>query len=262
MREVEARPVSRLEERVRATTTDIKLVPYLMAGYPDGARSVEQGRAYARAGAAAIEVGIPFSDPLADGPVVQRAGQVALANGTTVRRALGIASAVAETGVPVVLMTYVNPILAYDERRFAADAARAGVAGVIIPDLPAEESQPLTGWLRAAGLDTIFLVAPTSPDSRIASIAERSSGFVYCVTLRGVTGARTELAVGLVALLARVRASTDLPVAAGFGISRPGHIRALRGHADAAVVASALLDRAGRGEDPVELVEELMAACR
>lgn len=261
MREIEARPAGRLEERVRAAG-DIKLIPYLMAGYPDRAGSIEQGLAYARAGAAAIEVGIPFSDPLADGPAVQRAGQTALANGTTVRSALEVAAAVAEEDVPVVLMTYVNPILAYDERRFAADAVRAGASGVIIPDLPAEESQPLAGWLRSAGLDTVFLVAPTSPRSRIASIAERSSGFVYCVTLTGVTGARTELADGVVQLLGRVRQVTDLPVAAGFGISRPEHLRALRGYADAAVVGGALLDRVHRGEDPAELAEVLLAACR
>jgi tryptophan synthase alpha chain len=136
------------------------------------------------------------------------------------------------------------------------------VAGVIIPDLPAEEAEPHAGWLRSAGLDVIFLVAPTSPDSRIASIVERSSGFVYCVTVKGVTGARAQLASGLEQLLGRVRSATDLPVAAGFGISFPEHIRTLRGHADAAVVASALLDRVHRGEDPVALVVELLSACR
>src|SRR5262245_34908767 len=261
MHGIEARSVSRLEERVRAAG-DIKLIPYLMAGYPDRAGSVEQGLAYARAGAAAIEVGIPFSDPLGDGPAVQRAGQAALEGGMTVRGALEVARAVAEGGAPVVLMTYVNNVLAYDERRFAADAAAAGVAGVIVVDLPAEESEPLAGWLRSAGLDTVFLVAPTSPDSRIAGIADRSTGFVYCVTVKGVTGARRELAGGLEALLGRVRRCTDLPVAAGFGISRPEHVRALHGHADAVVVASALLERVHRGEDPVALVVELLAACR
>lgn len=261
MREIEARPTSRLEQRVRAAG-DIKLIPYLMAGYPDHARSIEQGLAYARIGAAAIEVGIPYSDPLADGPVVQRAGQAALAGGTTLQSALQVAAAVAEGGAPVVLMTYVNPILAFDERRFAAEAARAGVAGVIIPDLPVDEAQPLAGWIRSAGLDTIFLVAPTSADSRIAGIAEQSTGFVYCVALKGVTGVRTELAPGLAQLLGRVRRATNLPVATGFGISRPEHLRTLLGHADAAVVASALLDRVHRGEDPVELAEELLAACR
>lgn len=258
---IETRRVSALEERVRSAD-DVKLIPYLMAGYPDVAGSVQQGLAYARAGVAAIEVGIPFSDPLADGPVVQRAGQAALTGGMTVRGALRVASEVAAGGAPVVLMTYVNPILAYDERRFAADAVAAGVSGVIIPDLPTEESEPLAGWLRSAGLDVVLLVAPTSPDSRIAGIAERSSGFVYCVTLKGVTGVRAELASGLEGYLERVRRTTDLPIAAGFGISRPEHVRALRGHADAAVVASALLDRVHRGEDPVPLVEELLTACR
>jgi tryptophan synthase alpha chain len=258
---IETRRVSRLEERVRSAG-DLRLIPYLMAGYPDPASSIAQGLAYARAGAAAIEVGIPFSDPLADGPAVQRAGQAALEGGMTVARALRVAGAVAEGGAPVVLMTYVNPVLAYDPRRFAADAAAAGVSGVIIPDLPAEEAEPLAGWLRSAGLDVVFLVAPTSPDSRIASTAERSSGFIYCVTVRGVTGARAELATGLERLLARVRSATDLPVAAGFGISRPEHLRSLRGHADAAVVASALLERVHRGEDPETLVAELIAACR
>jgi tryptophan synthase alpha chain len=254
--------MSVLEDRVRAEDGEVKLIPYLMAGYPDVAGCIAQGLAYARAGAAAIEIGIPFSDPLADGPAVQRAGQVALEGGMNVARALEVAAAVAEGGAPVVLMSYVNPLLAYDERRFAADAAVAGVAGVIVPDLPAEEAEPMAGWLRSTGLDVVFLVAPTSPDSRIASTAERSSGFVYCVTVKGVTGARSELASGVEGLLGRVRRATDLPVAAGFGISRPEHIRALRGHADAAVVASALLERVHRGEDPVPLVEELLAACR
>jgi tryptophan synthase alpha chain len=253
---------SRLEASVRSSDGEIKLIPYLMAGYPDHASSIQQGLAYAASGAAAIEVGIPFSDPLADGPAVQRAGQVSLEGGTTVRSALEVAAAVAEAGVPIVLMSYVNPVLAFDERRFAASAATAGAAGVIVPDLPAEESEPLAGWLRAAGLDTVFMVAPTSPDSRIASIAERSSGFLYCVTVRGVTGARSDLAPGLEQLLARVRRSTSLPVVAGFGISRPEHLRTLRGQADAAVVASALLDRVHRGQDPVALLEELLRACR
>jgi tryptophan synthase alpha chain len=255
------RATSRLEASVRATG-DLKLIPYLMAGYPDTPASVAQGRAYARAGAAAVEIGIPFSDPLADGRAVQRAGEIALAGGMTVAGALRIASQVSEEGVPVVLMTYVNPVLAYDTRRFAADAAEAGVAGVIIPDLPAEESEPVAGWLRSAGLDTIFLVAPTSPDSRLVSIGERSTGFVYCVTLRGVTGARAELAPGLDQLLERVRRTTPLPIAAGFGISRPAHLAALRGKVDAAVVASALLEQVEGGRDPLPLLEELLAECR
>ena len=256
-----ARQASRLEASVRAGD-GLKLVPYLMAGYPDVPRSIEQGRAYARAGVAAIEVGIPYSDPLADGPVVQRAGKVALDGGITMRGGLHVAAEVAREGVPVVLYTYVNPILALDPRRFAAEAAEAGVSGVIVPDLPAEESEPVASWLRSAGLDTIFLVAPTSPGSRVASIVERCTGFVYCVTVTGVTGPRAELPPGLDDLLARVREATPLPVAAGFGISRPQHLAQLRGKVDAAVVASALLDLVHHGEDPTSLVEELLAGCR
>jgi tryptophan synthase alpha chain len=241
---------------------DVKLIPYLMAGYPDRARSVALGRMYARSGAAAIEVGIPFSDPLADGPVVQRAGQVALDGGMTVAGALSVAADVAAEGVPVVLMTYVNPLLAYDPRRFAADAAEAGARGVILVDLPVEESGSIVEWLRAAGLDTVFLVAPTSPDPRLEMAAEAASGFIYCVTVTGVTGIRHDLDPLLEDLLRRVRARTALPIAAGFGISRPAHIRTLLGQADAAVVASALLNEVHEGRDPKGLFENLVNGWR
>lgn len=240
----------------------MKLVPYLMAGFPDVEGSVDLGRRYADAGAAAIEIGIPFSDPLADGPVIQRAGTKALANGMTVGGSLDVAARVAAFGAPVVLMTYVNPILAYGVGRFAADAASAGVAGVIVPDLPVEESIGVMEPLREAGLATVFLVAPTSAPERIVSISRASTGFVYCVTLTGVTGARSELAPGLPELLAAIRDATDLPIATGFGISRPEHIATLWGHTDAAVVASAFLGAIQEGRDPQPLLEELAAACR
>ncbi|MBJ7604374.1 MAG: tryptophan synthase subunit alpha [Candidatus Dormibacteraeota bacterium] len=253
---------SRLELTLHRQGDELGLIPYTMAGYPDRSRSIEHGRAYARAGAAAVEVGVPYSDPLADGPVVQRAGQAALDQGTTLADSIRVAAAIAEEGAPVVLMTYVNPILSHGAKRFAADCAGAGIAGVIVPDVPAEESEPLTDPLRAAGLDTIFLVAPTSPDARIRQIVQQSSGFVYCVTLAGVTGPRAELDPGLEALLLRLRAATTLPVAAGFGISTPVHLRRLRGKADAAVVASALLARIHAGEEPLTLAGELLQACR
>jgi tryptophan synthase alpha chain len=252
---------SRLEAAVRAAG-ELRLIPYLMAGYPSRAESIAHGRAYARAGVAAVEVGVPHSDPLADGPVIQLAGQVALEGGMTMSGALEVAGAIAQEGAPVVLMTCVNPVLAHGPTRFAVDCARVGVAGVIVPDLPAEESEPVADPLRAAGVDTIFLVAPTSPDSRMRSIAERSSGFVYCVTVAGVTGARSDLPARLEKLLERVRSATDLPIAAGFGISQPEHVRRLHGRADAAVVGSALVARVQRGEDSVQLVEELLLACR
>jgi tryptophan synthase alpha chain len=194
--------------------------------------------------------------------MIQRAGQVALEQGMTVAGALEVAAAVATEGVPVVLMTYINPVLSYDPRRFAAEAAQAGVAGVIVPDLPIEEAEPVAGWLRSASLDTVFMVAPTTPPERISAIASHTTGFVYCVTVTGITGARKELPEGMPSLLAEVKKRTSLPVAAGFGISRQDHLKALRGHADAAVVGSAIVDEIERGGDGVSLVRELLKACR
>jgi len=252
---------SRLEAAVRADG-HLKLVAYMMAGHPNRKRSIEVGKRLAASGIAALEIGIPYSDPLADGPVIQQAGQAALDLGMTVEGALEVAEAVAAVGTPVVLMTYVNPILAHDPRRFAAEAAQAGVAGVIVPDLPVEESEPVASWLRSASLDTIFMVAPTTGEDRFGAICAHSSGFVYCVTVTGITGARKVLPPGMRKLFGRVRAYTELPVAAGFGISRPEHLKALRGIADAAVVGSAIVDLIGRGRDPVTLVRELLRVCR
>jgi tryptophan synthase alpha chain len=252
-----------LSKRLRTADGDLKLAPYLMAGHPNLARSAEAGRRLATSGVAALELGIPFSDPLADGPVIQRAGQVALEHGMSMARALDLAADIAEEGgAPIVLMTYVNPVLAYDPRRFAADAAQAGVAGVIFPDLPAEEAEPVAGWIRSVGLDVIFLVAPTTSDERVRSICAASTGFVYCVTLTGITGMRHELPPALDSLLTRVRDRTVLPIAAGFGISRPEHLLALRGLADAAVVGSAVVAELDAGRDPAVLVRELLRVCR
>jgi tryptophan synthase alpha chain len=252
---------TRLENALRANG-DLKLVAYMMAGHPTRKRSIEVGKKLATSGIAALEIGIPHSDPLADGPVVQHAGQVALEHGMTVSGALEVAEAVAAEGVAVVLMTYINPVLAYDPRKFAAEAAQAGAAGVIVPDLPIEEAEPVAGWLRSASLDTIFMVAPTTPPDRIGTIASHSSGFVYCVTVTGITGVRKELPEGMPELLSEVRKHTRLPVAAGFGISRPEHMKTLRGSADAAVVGSAIVAEIDRGGDAVALVKELLKACR
>ncbi|HYL07878.1 MAG TPA: tryptophan synthase subunit alpha [Candidatus Udaeobacter sp.] len=251
----------RLEDALRAHG-DLKLVTYIMAGHPDRKRSVEAGKRLAAAGVAAIEIGIPFSDPLADGPVIQKAGQLALQNGMTVAAALEVAAEIAKEGVPVVLMTYINPVLSHDPRKFAAEAAQAGVAGVIVPDLPIEEAEPVTGWLRSASLDTIFMVAPTTPPDRIAAVCSQSTGFVYCVTVTGITGARKDLPEGMDGLIGEVKSRTRLPVAAGFGISRPVHMKALRGLADAAVVGSAIVNEIDQGNDPSTLAKELLKACR
>jgi len=260
--EMVAETSSRLEGALRSTKGDLKLVGYIMAGHPHKKRSIEVGKRLAAAGVAALEIGIPHSDPLADGPVIQKAGQEALEHGMTVAGALEVAHAVAAEGVPVVLMSYINPILAYDPRKFAAEAAQAGVAGVIVPDLPIEEAEPVASWLRSAALDTIFMVAPTTPPDRIEAICSHSSGFVYCVTVTGITGARKDLPEGMPQLLGEVKKRTQLPVAAGFGISRQEHLRALRGKLDAAVVGSAIVDEIERGGDGVVLVRELLKACR
>jgi len=251
----------RLERALKANG-DLKLVAYFMAGHPSKKRSIDVGKRLAATGIAALEIGIPHSDPLADGPVIQKAGQEALAHGMTVAGALEVAAAVATEGIPIVLMTYINPVLSYDPRKFAAEAAQAGVAGVIVPDLPIEEAEPVAGWLRAASLDTVFMVAPTTPPDRIEAIASHSSGFVYCVTVTGITGARKELPEGVPELLAEVKKRTALPVAAGFGISRQEHLKALRGKLDAAVVGSAIVDEIERAGDGVSLVRELLKACR
>src|SRR5438445_3014856 len=142
---------------------DLKLVVYMMAGHPTAKRSIDVGKRLAASGVAALEIGIPHSDPLADGPVIQRAGQSALEHGMTVAGAIEVAAAVAKEGIPVVLMTYINPVLSHDPRKFAAEASQAGVAGVIVPDLPVEEAEPVAGWLRSTSLDTIFMVAPPTP---------------------------------------------------------------------------------------------------
>ncbi len=252
---------SRLEGALRAHG-DLKLVPYLMAGHPNKKRSLEAAKKVSASGVAALELGIPHSDPLADGPVIQKAGQTALEHGMTVAACLELAGAVAREGVPVVLMSYINPILAYDARRFAAEAAQAGVSGVIVPDMPVEESEPVAGWLRAASLDTVFMVAPTTSPARMDSVCEHSSGFVYCVTLTGITGARADLPKGLGDLIGEVKKHTKLPIAAGFGISRPEHMKALRGVADAAVVGSAVVAEVDAGRDPSTLIKSLLKACR
>jgi tryptophan synthase alpha chain len=223
------------------------LVPYVMAGYPDAATSEALAVALGEAGADVIELGIAFSDPLADGATIQHASQRALDNGMTLSKALALATRVhAQVDTPLVFMGYYNPIFSYGIARFTADAATAGVAGVIVPDLPPEEAEPLRAAAASHGIELIFLVTPTSTDARIAQVAAAAAktggGFIYCVSLSGVTGARDDLPLELPAFLARVRAATSLPLAVGFGVSRPQHVSRIAAVADGAVVASALLN--------------------
>jgi tryptophan synthase alpha chain len=220
------------------------IIPFVTAGYPTPERSEEWVLAMVRGGADLIEIGVPFSDPLADGATVQRTSQVALRHGVTLGDAVAMARRLREqhsVSVPILLMGYFNPMLQYGLEDLARDSAAAGIDGYIVPDLPAEESDELLAACRQHGLDLVFLLAPTSTDERITAVAERASGFVYCVSLTGVTGQRAALP-DLRDYLARVRARTDIPLAVGFGVSTPEHVRNVGEVADGAVVASALIN--------------------
>jgi tryptophan synthase alpha chain len=218
------------------------LVAYITAGDPSLAATEQFVLALANAGADVIELGVPFSDPVADGPVIQRASERALAGGTTLAGVLSLVNSLrAKTSVPLVLFSYFNPVLQMGLDKFAEAAKMAGADGVLITDVTPEEGVDYRAAMVSRGLDTIFLAAPTSTDARLALIAKASSGFLYLISRTGVTGAKDQLAEDLPALARRVRRFTDLPIAVGFGISQPGHVSMLGGLADAAVVGSALV---------------------
>jgi len=246
------------------------LVPFVTAGDPDLGTTEAFVHALEEAGADVIELGIPFSDPMADGPTIQRASQRALARGATLRRILELVKRLrARTEVPLVLMGYANPFYAMGARGFAEAAAEAGVDGVIVPDLPPEEGEDLYGEAASAGVDGILLAAPTTTDARLRLLAERTRGFLYYVSVTGVTRARAELAADLAQAVARVKALTSTPVCVGFGVSTPAHVREIACVADGVVVGSALVERieaAARPEEAVDavgrFVAELKAATR
>ena len=218
------------------------LVAYVTAGDPDAETSEQILLALAEGGADVIEVGVPFSDPVADGPVIQRASERALAGGMTLSRTLDVVARVRpRIDTPMVLFTYANPVVRMNPTRFASTARDAGVDGVLILDYPVEEAEGLRVPMIDAGLDPIFLIGPTTSDERIRRSSELGRGFLYLISRLGVTGARDQLAADVDALVARVRAHATLPIALGFGISRPEHVAAACRHADAAVVGSALV---------------------
>ncbi|MCC6792068.1 MAG: tryptophan synthase subunit alpha [Thermomicrobiales bacterium] len=219
-------------------------MPYLTVGYPTLARSVDLIEAIVAGGADLIEIGVPFSDPLADGTTIQAASQKALDQGVTLQDCFDVVKEARARGVeiPLLLMGYSNPFYQYGLERLAQTAAEVGVDGFIIPDLPSDESEEFAAPLRKLGRDLIFLLAPTSTEKRIQDAADRASGFIYCVSLTGVTGARNALAGGLPEYIARVRAHTDLPLAIGFGISRPEHVREAAALADGVIVGAALIN--------------------
>jgi tryptophan synthase alpha chain len=235
---------SRITQRFRelANAGELGLVAYITAGDPNLAASENIVLAAEAAGADVIELGVPFSDPLADGPTIQRASERALRSGTTLRGVISLVQRLrTKTQVPLVLFGYFNPIFQMGVESFAVAAAEAGADGVLVTDLTPEEAGEYRAVMRSQGLDTIFLAAPTSTDARLVRIAESSSSFLYLISRTGVTGARESLPEDLPDLVRRARAFTRLPIAVGFGISLPTHVSVLGGIADAAVVGSALV---------------------
>jgi tryptophan synthase alpha chain len=228
------------------------LVTYLTAGDPDPETSARLFAGLPTAGADLIEIGMPFSDPMADGPVIQEAGQRALKQGMTLRRTLALVRELrrADDATPVVLMGYYNPIYRYGPETFSRDAVAAGVDGVIVVDLPPEEDTELTAPARAAGLDVVRLATPTSDDRRLPRIVEHASGFIYCVAVAGITGTRSAAAADVAVAIARLRRFTELPIAVGFGIRTPEQAAAVAHTADAAVVGTALVRRLALNLNP------------
>lgn len=220
------------------------LMPYITLGYPTLETSEEILHAIVGAGADLIEAGTPFSDPLADGTTVQHTSQVSLDNGTTLKDCVALVKRAREAGVsvPVMLMGYYNPIVKYGLEEFVADCADAGVDGFIVPDLPIEESERLRDAARKSNLDLIFMVAPTTTEDRMDLVAKRGSGFVYCVAVTGVTGARDSMSETLAPYMERVRTHIDLPLGVGFGISSPQSVEEVGKVADGAIVGSALIN--------------------
>lgn len=220
------------------------LMPFLTVGYPTLDASKELLLAVVEGGADLIELGIPFSDPLADGATVQRTSQVALENGASLASGFELAEFARANGVeiPLIFMGYVNPFFQYGIEQLASDSQRIGVDGFIVPDLPIEESDDFRLPLAEAGVDLIYMVAPTTTERRIAQVAERASGFIYCVSVTGVTGARANLAENLGPYIAKVREQVQLPLAIGFGISTPDHVRQAASIGDGVIVASAMIN--------------------
>jgi tryptophan synthase alpha chain len=228
------------------------LMPYFTLGYPTPQASMDVIETLAHSGADLIELGIPFSDPLADGPTIQRSTQVALQQGMTVARCLEMLQELRQRGVaqPLLLMGYINPLLSFGISRFIAEAARLGADGLILPDLPVEEAGEVEACCQEHGLALVYLLAPTSTKERIAMLARHSTGFLYLVSITGVTGARSSLPPDLQDFVKRVRAHTSLPLAVGFGIATPEQARQVGEIADGVIIGSALINAVAQSTDP------------
>lgn len=254
--------------RIRATWERLQaekrraLILYLPVGFPERESLLELVPQLVAAGADMIELGVPFSDPVAEGTTIQAATQRALRNGVSVRYCLETVRTLRERGidVPLLLMGYLNPMLRYGLAQFCADAQRAGVDGLIFPDLPPEESDELLAASRAHGLELIQFLAPTSTEARIAHVTKHATGFIYCVAVRGVTGARDEVSADLPEFIARVRARTKTPLAVGFGISQPHHAQQVAQLADGIIVGSALINVVAQAGDVMGFVRGLREA--
>jgi tryptophan synthase alpha chain len=251
--------IARIAAAFAASGKSAALMPYLMGGFPDLPTSRAIGEAYVDAGADLIELGVPYSDPLADGPVIQAAGSAALRAGATVGGVLGVCEALAPR-VPVALMCYSNLVVARGLERFAADLAERGACGLIVPDLPLEEAPVVLAACDAVGIALVPLVAPTTPDERLELIGARARGFLYTVSVTGTTGERAGLgAIGPV--IERARAHTEVPVAVGFGIGTPEQAAgAARAGAQGVIVGTRLVREATEAADPVAAVREVVAA--
>ncbi|MCG6949393.1 MAG: tryptophan synthase subunit alpha [Acidobacteria bacterium] len=264
--------MNRIEKSFRAAKRDRRaaFIPYITAGDPGLERTVELVRALANAGADIVELGVPFSDPIADGPTNQRAAERALASGTTLTRVLATVEVIRrEIETPIVLFTYANPVVRYGVERFARDASAAGVDGVLLTDVPAEEMAPFEEQMGAHGIDLIMLVTPTSDRRRMKAAARFGGGFLYLVSRTGVTGVRKDLDSELASNVRTAGKASKLPVAVGFGISSPDQVARVAALADGVVVGSAIVSRIGALGDCEELVSEietfageLAAACK
>jgi len=261
-----ARGTAAAQGRIEATFARLKsegrtgFVAFLTVGYPDVESTLRFIPALVEGGADIIELGVPFSDPLAEGPTIQQSSYHALQQGVTPKVCLEVAATLRAAGIeaPIIPMGYYNPLCAYGLERFVSDAARAGADGMIVVDLPPEESGPFRRACIANNLRLIYLLAPTSTEERIKLIAGVASGFIYCVSLTGVTGARDEVPADLEAFVNRVRTHTDLPIAVGFRISQPKHFQTVGRIADAAVIGSAIIDEINR-VDPSQQAARLKA---
>jgi tryptophan synthase alpha chain len=254
--------ISRRFAELRASG-ELGIVAYITAGDPSLDATLKFVEALADAGADVIELGVPFSDPLADGPTIQRASERALKNGATLRGVLDLVARIRKSSqVPLVIFSYYNPVLQMGLEQFAAEAATAGADGVLITDLTPEESAKYREILAQDHLDTVFLAAPTSDVERLGKIAAVSSGFLYIISRTGVTGATDSMADDLPVLLRRVRSATQLPLAVGFGVSQPSHVSMLGGLADAAVVGSALVSEIENAKSVEAAAEALSAKMR